>query len=535
MNQPAEHPKGGRGRKLWRWIAVSGLAVVSVLAMVGYSMVRRAGPILKGRVIETLSTRFKSRVEMDKFDVSVFRGLEVSGEGLRIYPTDAVVAAGATQPLIQVRHFAFHTGLRGLFLKPMHVGTVQVTGLVVRIPPREYRQAAHKEGNEKKRGGKVKIFVDEIACDDSHLIIGTLKPGRDPKDFELRKILLHDVGPDLPWRYEATIVNAIPVGDVHAHGTFGPWVTESPGDSNLTGHYVFENVDLGTIKGLGGNLTSTGDFTGQVNEIHVQGETRTPNFTLDTAKHPMPLTTKFEAVVDGTSGDTYINHVEARLGSSDMTAKGAIVHIKGVGHDIAVDVDVPNGRVQDFLELGVQTQPVLVTGVVTMRVALHLPPGKVSVVQKMSLKGGFTMRRLHFTNEKVQDKVDMMSLRAQGDAKEAQPGAEDVQSAMQGRFVMDSARFRFNDLVYTLPGAKLKLDGVYSLNGNEFDFHGNVRTEAKVSQMVASRWKSWLLKPVDPFFKGKDGQGGAEIPVKISGTKSEPKFGLDLRHKDDKK
>jgi hypothetical protein len=48
--------------------------------------------------------------------------------------------------------------------------------------------------------------------------------------------------------------------------------------------------------------------------------------------------------------------------------------------------------------------------------------------------------------------------------------------------------------------------------------------------MVASRWKSLLLKPVDPFFK-KNG-AGAEIPVKISGTKSAPKFGLDLHHKD---
>jgi hypothetical protein len=34
---------------------------------------------------------------------------------------------------------------------------------------------------------------------------------------------------------------------------------------------------------------------------------------------------------------------------------------------------------------------------------------------------------------------------------------------------------------------------------------------------------------VDPFFK-KDG-AGAVIPVKVSGTRSAPKFGLDLKHK----
>lgn len=75
----------------------------------------------------------------------------------------------------------------------------------------------------------------------------------------------------------------------------------------------------------------------------------------------------------------------------------------------------------------------------------------------------------------------------------------------------------------------MQLAGVYSLDGNEFDFTGKVRTEAKLSQMVASKWKSLLLKPVDPFFK-KNG-AGAEIPVKVTGTKGAPKFGLDLGHK----
>ena len=84
-------------------------------------------------------------------------------------------------------------------------------------------------------------------------------------------------------------------------------------------------------------------------------------------------------------------------------------------------------------------------------------------------------------------------------------------------------------LLLLLPGADVHLAGVYAMDGNRFDFTGTVRTQAKLSQMVASRWKSLLLKPVDPFFN-KNG-AGAEIPVKISGTKSAPKFGLDLRHK----
>jgi hypothetical protein len=221
--------------------------------------------------------------------------------------------------------------------------------------------------------------------------------------------------------------------------------------------------------------------------------------------------------------------VDARLGESDFSCRGAVINVKGKGHIIDLDVTVPNGRIQDFLELGVKTTPVVMTGRLAMKTKLHIPPGKQSVTRKIGLKGGFTLRQIHFTNPEVEDKVDMLSLRAQGDPKAAKPGAEDVHSEMVGQFVLGGGKLSFSKLNYTLPGATVGLTGEYSLDGDRFEFAGKVRTDAKVSQMVASTWKSILLKPVDPFFK-KNG-AGAEIPVKISGTKSAPKFGLDLGHK----
>ena len=65
-----------------------------------------------------------------------------------------------------------------------------------------------------------------------------------------------------------------------------------------------------------------------------------------------------------------------------------------------------------------------------------------------------------------------------------------------------------------------------SLNGEVFEFKGHVRTDATASHMVTG-WKALLLKPVDPFLK-KNG-AGMEIPIEVSGTKSEPHFGL-ARH-----
>ena len=244
----------------------------------------------------------------------------------------------------------------------------------------------------------------------------------------------------------------------------------------------------------------------------------------------MPLHTTFHAVVDGLSGDTYLTPVNAHLGRSDITCSGAVINIRGKGHIINLDVQVPNGRIEDFLELTVKSRRPMMTGRLTMHSKLNIPPGKESVAKKIELKSAFTLREIHFTNPKTEDKLDEMSLRAQGRPKEAEPGAPDIHSVMTGDFFLRSGRIDFSKLDYTLPGAKIILAGHYGITSDQFDFAGDVRTEARLSQMVASRWKSWLLKPVDPFFH-KDG-AGTLIPIRATGTRDNPDFALDLHRKD---
>ncbi len=86
--------------------------------------------------------------------------------------------------------------------------------------------------------------------------------------------------------FEAAVTNPIPRGLVKSTGTFGPWNREDPGGTPLTGRYTFDNADLSTIKGIGGILTSTGTFGGQLDRIGVSGETRTPDFRVNVAGNP---------------------------------------------------------------------------------------------------------------------------------------------------------------------------------------------------------------------------------------------------------
>ena len=148
-----------------------------------------------------------------------------------------------------------------------------------------------------------------------------------------------------------------------------------------------------------------------------------------------------------------------------------------------------DGRLEDFLQLAVKTRPVVMTSRMRMKTRLEIGPGKESVPEKLRMSGGFTLAGIHFSNPRWQEQVNLVSLRAQGYAADARLGAAEVATEMKGDFAMSGGKLRFSDLDYTMPGATVALAGVYSLDGEQFDFSGKVRTQAKVSQMVSSWWK----------------------------------------------
>jgi hypothetical protein len=167
-----------------------------------------------------------------------------------------------------------------------------------------------------------------------------------------------------------------------------------------------------------------------------------------------------------------------------------------------------------------------------LKTKLTLPPGDPDVSTRIKLSGNFQVSGAHFSNDKIQGKVDAISMRSQGKPKLAEDNiADNVASELKGTFNLANGTIDFSQLQFQVPGTQVNLTGIYSLDGNQFDFHGKARLDAKLSHMVRG-WKSILLKPADPFFS-KHG-AGTEVPVKITGTKSEPHFGADFGHKEDR-
>ncbi len=178
------------------------------------------------------------------------------------------------------------------------------------------------------------------------------------------------------------------------------------------------------------------------------------------------------------------------------------------------------------MQLGVKTSPPLMLGAMTLRAHLTIPPGHTSVTQKMRVAGTFAIHGVTFSNPQWQETVDKLSERASGNPEQANAAdAARVVSSMSGSFALANAMLDVPKLNYQMPGAQVDLTGKYGLDGDTFDFAGTVRTKATASQMLTG-WKSILAMPLDRFLK-KNG-AGLEIPIKISGTKSQPKLGLDL-------
>src|SRR5260370_34319385 len=59
----------------------------------------------------------------------------------------------------------------------------------------------------------------------------------------------------------------------------------------------------------------------------VDGETDVADFTLTSFGNALPLHARFHARVDGTDGDTWLEPVDATLGSSHFTTRGKVVRV----------------------------------------------------------------------------------------------------------------------------------------------------------------------------------------------------------------
>jgi len=501
------------------------IACVALIAIAGglWLVARSYRPsAVKGRIEALLSDQLESEVTIQSLEGTFFPRVSLSGGGM------VIRHKGRTDvpPLISIDHFEIRADLRELMKRPRHVSEVRLQGLQVHIAPADDSEDDAAAAQDVETDNPLHdVTVDRFEAPDTVLTLLPSKPNKPPKIFAVHHLVMEKVGRGHVIPYIAVLTNPVPQGQIEVSGTFGPWNIPHPARSRVTGKYVFANADLDTIDGLSGILSSIGSFEGPLNRIRVQGTTDTPKFQVDAGGQAVPLTTTFTAVVDGSDGDTYLDHVDAKFLDTSLTAKGKVIGTQGApGRQVEMNVHVENGRVEDLLRLAVDSAQPLLRGAAQFDAALVIPPRKAKVLDKMSLRGTFGLTKAKFTDPSVQTKLTGLSKHGRGMKNEDQ--IADVMSNLKGTFSIDNSVVTFPRLQFGVPGATVELSGRYGMRTQDMDFHGHLIMDATISQAAGGGIKSFFLKAVDPFFK-KNG-AGTSLPIKITGNRKDPKFGLEL-------
>jgi hypothetical protein len=524
-----------------KYIAIIAAAVVLVLLGGSWLASWAVSPWARDKLVQALEKRFASKVEIQSLDIRLFPTFRAVGSKM------VFRHKGRTDvpPLFQIERFIASSSLPALLFQ--RISLLELEGLRVTVARDKGDENADEngkpddaapgnaessEGNESGAAGTsaqegggppgLGFVVTKIIADGAHIEILPKDKWKQPLTFDLFQLTLHEASESSAMAFDSVMTNPKPPGDIVTSGEFGPWNKDKPRRTPLSGKYTFRNADLSVFKGISGILSSEGSYEGVLERITVEGWTDVPEF--QASGNPVHLKTNYHAVVDGTSGDTYLEPVEASFLQSKIIARGKVEAEPGKkGKAVSLNVTVSEARVEDMVSIAVplEGEPPL-SGPIQFTTRFYLPPGDEDVVKKLQLDGQFGVEESTFTN-KVQDKVDNLSMKAQG--KPEQQPARDAEANFDGEFHMAGGTISFPRIAFAVPGADVKLAGDYALRQKTLDFEGHLLMQAKISETTTGV-KSFFLKLADPFFR--DHKGKTSIPIKIGGTVKQPDFGLAI-------
>src|SRR5580693_1107936 len=474
-----------------------------------------------------MQDRFRSEVEIGSLHINRprmssvqillrhGRGAIVAVEGRDI--TMRFAGDRSRPPMFAIKKLFFTVDLEVLVAPKKSVNFVSIDGMEINVPPKEERPSLAGDG-----GSHAAVAFQNVQIKDAVLTLLPKDAAKPPLRFHIARLHLQSIGSDSASRYDADLTIPKPPGTIKSSGDFGPWNASTPGDTPLKGNYTFDNADLGIFKGIAGTLSSKGTFDGALDSVNVRGTTYVPNFRLKMSGNPLPLSTTFEALVDGSNGNTTLEPVRATLGHTNFTTAGTVIKNDQYSkRSITLQVKMPNGDMHDLLLLAMKGQPFM-QGKINMQSSIDIPPLNSTVKEKLVLDGTFDVHDAKFLKSTIQNQIDQLSRRGQGQPKNQE--IDEVISKMQGSFHLENQIMTFRSLAFEVPGAAVSVAGNYDMGHDTLDFHGALKLDAKLSQTMTG-WKRWVLKPADPFF-AKNG-AGTFLRIKIDGNAHQPKFGRD--------
>lgn len=504
-----------------KWL-VLGVSAALAVTLALFAIAARAlnGGSLTERVSAALSDALNCDVSMDPLTVKMLPRPSVSGTNLKI----RLRGRPELPPFVEVAQFDVKLGLLSVIRR--HIEDVHLDGLRMNVPPRLAATMAAAQSAATAAGipaqGKDLFRVDHIITHDAVVNFVAKNASGRPLMFDVHNLELLDAGVFEPVRFIAGLTNPVPEGQIYSRGTFGPWNREDPTLTPIDGAFTLADADLATINGIAGKTSSTGTFKGVMTDIHVEGQSDTPDFSLDLGGRPVQLATNFVVTVDGTNGTTQLDRIEAHIGNTTISVIGTITNLPGPkNHDVVVTATVTDGHVEDLMRLAIDTPKPIVTGKISLTTDLKLPPGKGRAQHRLNATGTVRIKGADFSDPEMDAKISDLSRRGLG--KKESEAVPNVPADFAGTFVLASGLMTLTKTELQVPGAVIQVAGTYRLGSEEVDFIGEALLETSLSRAVGG-FKSIFLKPFNPLFR-KNGSG-AVVPIRITGTRPVPIFGV---------
>jgi hypothetical protein len=432
-------------------------------------------------------------------------------------------------PLITVQTLTMRGSYNGLLRIHKRLDEVEVKGLHVLIPLRGPSDQPPGVVPLTTSTTGASITIGEISTDGALLEFMSRQPGQESFKLYVHQLILDNVGEKGVIPYHAALSNTEPPGEIRSEGKIGPWNENDPGSTPVTGSYTYEHANLAVFKGISGTLSSRGKFSGTLGHIDSNGEIDVPDFRVSGSSHTVHLISKFQAVVDGTNGDTYLQNVDAHFQRTTVTSNGSVVGRPGQqGKTVRLEMAVNGGRIEDLLSLITDEKRPSMTGSIKLHAKVQVPPGPPEFLRKLDLAGSFGIGSERFTNPDVQEPVNALTQSAGGENKKQQAeDPETVLSQFGGQVSVKNGVATLSNVSFSAPGTRAQLQGTYNLVDRKVDLHGILHTTGKLSDTTAG-FKALVLKAVGPFLKQKS---VTVVPFSITGTSSNPSFALDFTEK----
>lgn len=529
--QVAISAMSSRGAAWWRlsprrerWVGLMGLVVVAVAA-IGFPILDANWPFRYRKVKPLLESVFASDITIAHYRRVYFPhpGFVANGLTMRRRAALNLPPIGTAQELKIVGNW----GDVLLFRKRMRL--VYVRGMQVEIPP-----AGSTAMREEFPAGSSSDFagpttpVETLHLQDTLMEI--LHADGSRTRYPIHDLSIHNVQRGQAAAFDLDMENASPLGRVRAQGSFGPLNPQNLGGTPLQGEFVFSPAELDGLGTLHGTVTARGKFAGKMDDVEVSGDASTPDFAVADG-HPVKVTGTAQCTVNALNGDVVLHRVDVRTGETVVDASGTF---SGSPKRTRLEMRVDRGRVQDLLRPFLH-EAVPVTGPVWLTTQAEVGPGGAgkTFLQRLTMNGAFHLPQDRLTRPSTAKSLAAFSAREEGaSSKPGEPGnaasaSGDALSSLEGPVQVRNGIASTGRLVFRVQGASARLKGTYELEGGKVHLTGPLRTESDLSHATTG-WKSLLLKPFAPFFRGK--KAGAVVNIAVTGVPHHYKVGQDVLH-----